>query len=150
MILPKTVTSPRCLPGAVLAALHTLCVVHLLAAEMEGTMNSTGVGPVQGPVPQFPIQEWDGGSPFLTWLCSPSRGRLGSGGGECARLGPEPCSHSKAGQPAAPQSRPVPLGWPHGWARVATPLGSTQPGQSSFGLRASGTGPSSGTGADMD
>ena len=46
-----------------------------------------------------------------------------------------------AGQPAAPWSRPVLLGWPHGWARVATPLGRAQPGQPAVGLQASGTDP---------
>lgn len=44
MILPKTVTSSHCLPGTVLVALHTLCVAHLLAASIEGAINSTGVG----------------------------------------------------------------------------------------------------------
>lgn len=41
-ILPKTVTRSCCLPGTVLAALHTPCVVHLLAAKMEGAINRTG------------------------------------------------------------------------------------------------------------
>lgn len=141
MILPKTVTSSCCLPGTVLAALHTLRVVHLLVAKMEGAINNTG-GALQGPVPQFPSLEWmDGGSSFMTWLCSPSRGRLGwawlgSSRGECARLGPEPCGHFQVGQPAAPRSWPVPLGWPHGWARW--PLHWEVP---SPGTRPSGSGP---------
>lgn len=117
MTLPKTVKSPCFLPGTVLVALHTLRVAHLLAAEVECVVDSTGAGRAQGPVPPFHVGQRRGAAPRLTWFCSPSRGqpgwaRLGSGQGECAWLGPEPCGRSQAGQPAAPPSRPVPLGRP--------------------------------------
>lgn len=123
----------------------TPCVGHLLPAKIEDARNHTGAGTCASVSP--PLTGADGSSPRRDPL---GRARLGSSRGECARLGPAPCGRSQAGQPAAPWRGPLLLGRPGGWARVAPALGRAQPGQPAVGLRASGTGPSRGTGAHTD
>lgn len=54
---------------------------------------------------------------------------------------PRPVATPGLGQPVAPWSQPVRLGWLHGWARVATGLGRAQPGQPAVGLQTLGTDP---------
>lgn len=133
MTLPKTVMSPRCLPGAVLVASHTLCVAHLLAAKVEGR--------VQGPVPPLHVREWVGAAPPLPhdlvlrpqlWVAG--LGRAGQWPGGLCPAGPRALWPFPGWAASGPSKSASPAWTALGWAQVATSLGSAQPGQPSVGL----------------